>query len=85
MARDLVKEAAWAKTRYIQIKFTIEKELGEKFNKYFDTKGIKKIDWFREVVKQVVDSEELVTVAEQPLSVDNNEEVVVCLMIMRNK
>ena len=55
MARNTTKEAAWAKERYDQFKFQIDKDLGTAFREHLRVNGIKATDWFREAVNNTIE------------------------------
>ena len=54
MARDLVREAAWAKDKYRAFRFAVSRELGEALVEHLNTHDIKQSDWFRTMIENTL-------------------------------
>jgi len=55
MARNLEKEASWAKGKYKRFNFAIDIILGDKFIKYLNDNGINQTDWFRTQIEKTLE------------------------------
>ena len=54
--RNTKKEAAWAREKYAKFTFSIDKNDGEILTRILETKDIKLIDWFRTMVRELIEN-----------------------------